>query len=113
MTETKNPLTALYEKMAAEQEQYRQWLLGQPPDEILNHASEYSIREIIVEMAKDDDFPLAQITTLLKSKAPLAEVFKQWKNHQDGYLEGIRAAFERSAEVISYDQRQRMGREVR
>ncbi len=24
-------LTALYEKMAAEQAQYRQWLLGQPP----------------------------------------------------------------------------------
>ncbi len=29
-------LTALYEKMAAEQAQYRQWLLGQPPGEILN-----------------------------------------------------------------------------
>ncbi len=31
-------LTALYEKMAAEQTQYRQWLLGQPPGEILNRA---------------------------------------------------------------------------
>ncbi len=31
-------LTALYEKMAAEQGQYRQWLLGQPPGEILNRA---------------------------------------------------------------------------
>ncbi len=26
-------LTALYKKMSAEQAQYRQWLLGQPPDE--------------------------------------------------------------------------------
>ncbi len=33
-------LTALYEKMAAEQAQYRQRLLGQPPGEILNHAYE-------------------------------------------------------------------------
>ena len=29
--------TALYEKMFAEQEKFRKWLLGQPPEEILNH----------------------------------------------------------------------------
>ena len=29
--------TALYEKMFAEQETYRAWLLSQPPEEILNH----------------------------------------------------------------------------
>ena len=27
--------TQLYEKMEAEQQQYREWLLTQPPDEIL------------------------------------------------------------------------------
>ena len=32
--------TALYEKMFAEQEAYRAWLLSQPPAEILNHAYE-------------------------------------------------------------------------
>ena len=34
-TETIN--TQLYEKMFAEQERYRGWLLSQPPKEILNH----------------------------------------------------------------------------
>lgn len=29
--------TALYEKLFAEQETYRAWLLSQPPEEILNH----------------------------------------------------------------------------
>ena len=29
--------TALYEKMFAEQDTYRKWLLTQPPEEILNH----------------------------------------------------------------------------
>jgi hypothetical protein len=29
--------TALYKKVFAEQEKYREWLLSQPPDEILNH----------------------------------------------------------------------------
>ena len=41
--------TALYEKMFAEQETYRAWLLAQAPEEILNPAcfhnlSRYSVR---------------------------------------------------------------------
>ena len=41
-------LTALYEKMAAEQDKYRDWLKGQPAAEVLNHAYEYTVREDIV-----------------------------------------------------------------
>ena len=37
--------TALYKKVFAEQEQYREWLLSQPPNEILNHCYEYTVRE--------------------------------------------------------------------
>ena len=37
-------LTALYEKMAVEQDKYRDWLKGQPAAEILNHAYEYTVR---------------------------------------------------------------------
>ena len=40
--------TALYEKMAAEQDNYRDWLKSQSPEEVLNHAYEYTIREDIV-----------------------------------------------------------------
>ena len=40
--------TALYEKMFAEQEQYRAWLLSQPPAEILKHTYEYTVREDIL-----------------------------------------------------------------
>lgn len=40
--------TALYQKMFAEQESFRDWLKGQPPEEILNHAYEYTIREDIL-----------------------------------------------------------------
>mgnify|MGYP001754684714 CR=1 FL=1 len=35
-------LTALYEKMAAEQDKYRDWLKNQPAAEVLNHAYEYT-----------------------------------------------------------------------
>ena len=37
--------TALYEKMFDEQQRYREWLLSQPPDEILNHCYEFTVRE--------------------------------------------------------------------
>ena len=36
--------TALYEKMAAEQDKFRDWLKSQPPEEILNHAYEYTVQ---------------------------------------------------------------------
>ena len=40
--------TALYEKMAAEQDKFRDWLKSQPPEEILHHTYEYTVREDIV-----------------------------------------------------------------
>ena len=36
--------TAIYHKMEAEQDSYRDWLLTLPPDEILQHAYEYAVR---------------------------------------------------------------------
>ena len=38
----------LYEKMKAEQDKYRDWLVSQEPSEILNHTYEYTMREDIV-----------------------------------------------------------------
>ena len=38
----------LYDKMKDEQDKYRDWLLSQPPEEILNHTYEYTMREDIV-----------------------------------------------------------------
>ena len=35
-----NLIDELYQRMSAEQEQYRKWLLGQPPDGILDCAAE-------------------------------------------------------------------------
>ena len=45
--------TALYEKMFAEQEKYREWLLTQSPEEILNHTYEYTVREDIWQTVED------------------------------------------------------------
>ncbi len=68
-------LTALYERMAAEQARYRQWPLGQPPGESLNRAYEYTIREdIVMEMEKleltDAQAKEMDLLTYLRSYEP-------------------------------------------
>ena len=45
--------TALYQKMFAEKETYREWLLSQPSEEILNHTYEYTVREDIWQTVAD------------------------------------------------------------
>ena len=45
--------TALYQKMFAEQETYREWLLSQPSEEILNDTCEYTVREDIWQTVAD------------------------------------------------------------
>lgn len=53
--------TALYQKMFAEQETFRDWLKDQPPEEILNHAYEYTIREDILLSLEYHNLSDAQI----------------------------------------------------
>ena len=66
--------TQLYEKMEAKQQQYREWLLTQPPDEILNHTYEYTMRQDILMAMEEMDLSDKQARTLLKSPCPLADV---------------------------------------
>lgn len=102
----KEPQVKLYKRASVEQERYRRWLLNQSPEVILSCACEYSIRESIVLMLKEDELPNATVGTLLKSRTPLADVFQQWRNHQTGYLEVIRDALECCENVISHEQRE-------
>lgn len=100
-----NPQSPLYERMFAEQEKYRKWLLAQPANVILEHAIEYAIREAIVMWAEDWNLPQMQEIQLLKSRTPVADVYKHWRNDQVGYLEGISDAFEKAADYQSRTRR--------
>ena len=57
--------TALYEKMAAEQDNYRDWLKSQPPEEILHHTYEYTVREDIVMAVEQLELTDAQAQACL------------------------------------------------
>ena len=81
--------TALYEKMAAEQDKYRDWLKSQPPEEILNHTYEYTVREDILMSLEYNSLPNTQVRALLKSPSPLADVFAAWEDRETSYMEEI------------------------
>jgi hypothetical protein len=89
---------ALYDKMAEEQQQYRTWLVGLPQEEILDHACEYSTREdILVEMESVELSP-AQAKALLKSRSPLADVYKEWQNTETHHMGDIHDVLESRAD---------------
>ena len=81
--------TRLYEKMFAEQEQFRDWLLSQPPAEILNHAYEYTVREDILMTLETRDLEDGQARALLKSGKPLKQIFERWENQETSYMDTV------------------------
>ena len=81
--------TALYKKVFAEQEKYREWLLSQPPDEILNYCYEYTVREDILMSLEYHDLEDSQARALLKSGKPLKQIFERWENQETSYMDTV------------------------
>ena len=92
--------TALYEKMAAEQDKYRGWLKSQSPEEVLNHAYEYTIREDIVMAMEELELTDAQAQALLESPSPLADVYRYFEKLETGYMDVIRDSIENRADDV-------------
>ncbi len=92
--------TALYKKMSAEQEKYRDWLLTQPPEEILHHTYEYTVREDILMTAETNDFSDERASALLSSPSPLADIFKDFEKIETGYMDIVRDCIENRADDI-------------
>ncbi len=91
----------LYDKMKAEQDKYREWLLSQSPSEILDHTYEYTMREDIVMAMEELELTPKQAKALLKSPCPLADVFEEFKDRETEHMDTIRDSIEtRANEVI-------------
>ena len=97
--------TALYQKMFAEQEKFRDWLKGQPPEEILNHAYEYTVREDILMSLEYHDLSDAQADALMKSPSPLADVFRDFEKRETDHMETIWDCLESRADTLLEEQR--------
>lgn len=81
--------TALYQKMFAEQDTYRKWLLTQTPEEILNHTYEYTVREDILMSLENNNLTDEQASALLKSPSPLGDIFSEFESRETGYMETV------------------------
>lgn len=98
--------TKIYKKAFAEQEKYRRWLLSQPPEEILHHAYEYTLREDILLSLEYNDLTDSQAKALLKSEDILSDVFKDFEKKETGYMEDIWETVKGRANVLLERQKQ-------
>ena len=81
--------TALYEKMFAEQEEYRKHLLTLPPEEILQHTYEYTMREDLLLNVESNDLPPSHAKALLRSPTPLADAYRAWDKRDCTYMDDM------------------------
>ncbi len=92
--------TALYEKMSAEQDNYRAWLLAQPPEEILQHTYEYTVRQDIVMLLEEAEFSRQQAAVLLWKGTTLSDIFENFRKVETGYMDILRDTVENTAKDI-------------
>lgn len=96
--------TALYQKMYAEQEAFRNQLLALTPQEILDRAYEYISREDILLAMENNDLSNRQVKALLKTETPLGDVFTKWEDWETDHMRDVWAAVEsRANEAVRAD----------
>lgn len=95
----------LYEKMSAEQDKFRAWLVEQPPADILLHAVEYAVREDILMEMEALELPDDQARALLASLDTMADIYKTFSKMADtGHMDVVRESIEDRAAALSMEQ---------
>jgi len=92
--------TRLYEKMFAEQDMYRRWLLGLKPEEILTHTYEYNIREDILMSLEYNELTADQCRALLKRDYPLADIYTDFEHLETEHMLDIWCTVENRADEL-------------
>ena len=88
---------SLYDKLSQEQDKYRDWLKGQPPEEILRHSYEYTVREDILMSMEELTLSEAETRALLLSPSPMAILYDKFSDLETGYMDTIRDSIEDTA----------------
>ena len=88
---------SLYDKLSREQDMYRDWLKGQPPEEILHHSYEYTVREDILMSMEELTLSEAETRALLLSPSPMAILYDKFSDLETGYMDTIRDSIEETA----------------
>ena len=87
----------LMDKLSREQDKYRDWLKGQPPEKILHHSYEYTVREDILMSMEELTLSEAETRALLLSPSPMAILYDKFSDLETGYMDTIRDSVEATA----------------
>ena len=92
--------TELYDKMFGEQKMFSEYLISLGVEEALKHAYEYTIRQDILYSLQEKQLPDALAEALLRSLAPLSDIYKDWEKYQSNYMSELRAVIENRAKAM-------------
>ena len=100
----------IYNKMNQEQAIYTDWLLSLPPEQILQHAYEYTVRQDILFAMEYTELQPKQCEALLKSPCPVADILKDFEKLETGYMDTIRDCIEDRADKMIQLEKQKEAR---
>ena len=103
----KEMMRQLYERMVAEQQKYKAWLLEQPPNVILDNTCKFTVREDIVMELEVLELTDAQAAALL------ADVYKAWQQAETNHMNDVRDVIEARANAIIQAEKEKGQREER
>lgn len=92
---------SVYETMRAEQQDFRKALLGMKPEEILDQAYVYAVREDILCAMENTELSLEQGYALLATETPLAQAYKTYLTKDTDYMEHISNSLEELADNMA------------
>ena len=90
----------LYERMLAEQDKYRDWLLTQSPEEVLNHCYEYAMREDILMVFENSENDEKHAKVLLEKGITLSYIYDDFMDLETDHMQDIRNTIEDRANKI-------------
>lgn len=94
----------LYVKLSGELVDYRNELLSMCPEQMLDYAYKYAIREDIVNTLEFRDISAKQAEQLLKEENALDGIFAKWENLDTRHMDIIREAIECRANELGRDE---------
>lgn len=106
-------MSQLYKQMTAEQQKYKEWLLEQPPNVILDNACKFTVREDIVMEIEVLELTDAQAAALLRSRTPLADIYRAWERTETHHMDDVRDVIEARANAVIQAEKEKGQREGR
>lgn len=96
---------ALSDKVNLEMREFTEWLLLQPPEEILNHASEFVVKSDIVFAIDSIELEAEQARMLLQSASPLEDIYGVYSKRDSISMNNIYDCIEsRTSDILLQNQ---------